>query len=176
MALPVIITRLIALAPMFIMPIIVLAIWAVLFYNGSPFLTQIIINILYLFLGIPFIVLVFLSIPLIAFSMYFSTSQYLETFYSGMVIAFFVFTIIIQYFYIKKTIRIVEEREQMPILQVVKREFNSDYRKNRLNKRKQTVKENVDFFDKITEHNKEKRQKEREERERLRKALTQSDV
>ncbi len=158
--------------PVIVLPFIVILIWMVFFYNGSPFLTQMLIQLGYLFMAIPLIVAIFLSVPLLAFGLFIGTTDYAEEFTTGLVILFFVFTILIQYFYIRRIIRDLEEREKMPIWQIIKRElFDKEYRRQIREMKKRRVEETRDYFDTITVLNKEKREKDKLERERLRKVL-----
>ncbi|RMG28099.1 MAG: hypothetical protein D6732_19495 [Methanobacteriota archaeon] len=158
--------------PVIILPFIVILVWMVFFYNGSPFLTQMLIQLGYLFLAVPLIVAIFLSIPILAFGLFIGTTAYAEAFTTTILVLFIVFTFLIQYFYVKRIIRDLEEKEQMPILQIIKRDlFDKEYREQMRQRKKKRVEETRDYFDTITILNKEKKEKEKLERDRLRKVL-----
>ncbi len=158
--------------PVIILPFIVILVWMVFFYNGSPFLTQMLIQLGYLFLAVPLIVAIFLSIPLLAFGLFIGTTEYAEAFTTTILVLFIVFTFLIQYFYVKKIITDIEEKEQMPILQIIKRDlFDKEYREKVRQRKMKRVEETRDYFDTITVLNKEKKEKEKLERDRLRKVL-----
>lgn len=158
--------------PVIILPFIVILVWMVFFYNGSPFLTQMLIQLGYLFLAVPLIVLIFLSVPMLAFGLFVTTTEYAEAFSTALLVLFIVFTFLAQYFYVKKIIQELEEKEKMPILQIIRRElFDKEYKENIRQRKKKRVEETRDYFDTITVLNKEKKEKEKMERDRLRKVL-----
>lgn len=167
--------RLQGFLPVIVMPIVVIGIWALIFYNGNPVLTQIVIQMGYIFFAIPLIVGIFLSIPILMFTLALADTQWNNAFANFLFISFFVGTFITQYFYIKRKVGEIEEREALPIWQVIRREFDRDYRRQQKIQRQQTVTENKDFFSQITDLNKEKRQKEKEDREKLRRVLTRAE-
>ncbi len=167
-----ILTKLYWYIPVLILPFVVILIWMVLFYNGSPILTQAIVQLIYIFVAIPLLVLIFLSVALITFGLALSSLNLGGVFGTGLFILFIVGTLTSQFFYVMRLIRTIERKEKLPILQVISREFNSEYRKEREEKRKNRVHETRDFFDQITVLTSEKKAKDRAERDRLRRVLT----
>ncbi len=164
--------KLVNYLPVIVLPFIVLLIWLLFFFNGSPLLTQLLTQLGLLFLAIPLIVIIFLSVPVLAFGLFLGTTQYIEEFAQIIIASFFVFTFIIQYFYIRRIIDQIEEKEKMPFLAVLKREFfDKEYRRQIQEKKKKRVEETRGYFDQITVLNKEKKEQEKMERERLRKVL-----
>lgn len=122
-------------------------------------------------IGIPLIVLTFLSIPMMAL-LFWAPSAGLDTEVTlalGAILG--VLILLGEYYWIKRQINIIEEREQMTIWQYLKRQTSSEYRAAKREERIANKEEAADYFDEISEMNRKRRELDREEKEKLRRAL-----
>jgi hypothetical protein len=161
--------------PVILLPVVLIGVWAILFFNGSPAFTQIMIQLSFIFIAIPILVAIFLTVPLIIFALALADTQYNEPFLYMIIVSMIVLTLLTQYFYIKRKVKELEEKENMTIMAIFRREMNSDYRKEQKRTKKETVEHSRGFFDEIAALNSEKRAKEKEDREKLRKVLTRGE-
>jgi len=122
-------------------------------------------------IGIPLIVLTFLSIPMMAL-LFWAPSVGLDTEVTLALSAILGVLILLgEYYWIKRQINIIEEREQMTIWQYLKRQTSSEYREKKREERIANKEQAADYFDEISEMNRKRRELDREEKEKLRRAL-----
>ena len=152
-------------------PIIAIGLWTLIFNSKNSYFTKIFVESGYLFVVIPLMVLTFLSVPAMMLMFWArATGQNREVTFAIVGVAIGM-SIIVEYFYIKRLIRQVEEKEQMGIFSIIKRELKRDTHEERRVKKEETKDEAQDFFSEITEMNKQRRELDIEEKEKLRKAL-----
>lgn len=152
-------------------PIIAIGLWTLIFNSKNSYFTKIFVESGYLLVVIPLMVLTFLSVPAMMLMFWArATGQNREVTFAivGLAIGM---SIIVEYFYIKRLIRQVEEKEQLPIMQILRRELKRETHEDRRVKKEQTKDEAQDFFGEITVMNKKRRELDIEEKEKLRKAL-----
>lgn len=154
-----------------VFPVATLGIWTLLFNSQNTLFTKIFIEGGYLIFVVPLVILTFLSIPAMALIFWANSAGFgQEMTYSILAVSIGV-TLIIEYFYIKRQIRIIEEREQMSFWKWIRREMDSETQQERSEKKVKTKDEAREFFDEISIMNKKKRDLDREQKEKLRKAL-----
>ncbi|MHA2501560.1 MAG: hypothetical protein ACXAE3_01625 [Candidatus Kariarchaeaceae archaeon] len=122
-------------------------------------------------LGIPLIVFTLLSIPTIAL-VFWAPSQGLArevTIAVGAVMI--VVTLIAEYYWIKRQINDIEEREGMSFWAYLRKEASSETRDKRRQDKIENKSKNQDYFSDITEMNRQRRELDRAEKEKLRRAL-----
>ena len=71
----------------------------------------------------------------------------------------------------KRQIKLIEERENMSIIDVIKRNFDGDYRKAKKEEKIENRDQAISFFDEISDMNKKRRELDEEEKNKLKKAL-----
>ncbi|MEK9715392.1 MAG: hypothetical protein VW394_01385, partial [Candidatus Heimdallarchaeota archaeon] len=79
--------------------------------------------------------------------------------------------LIVEYFWVKRQVKLIEERENMSIIDVIKRNFDSEYRKSKKEEKIENRDQAISFFDEISDMNKKRRELDQEEKEKLKKAL-----
>ncbi|MHA2089645.1 MAG: hypothetical protein ACW98K_02200 [Candidatus Kariarchaeaceae archaeon] len=151
-------------------PIIVLGLWTLIFYSRNSYFTKIFIEGGYLLVGIPLMVLTLLSIPMMMVIFWASATDNNEVSFALLSILIGV-SIIIEYAYLKRIIKQIEEKEELPILQILKRELRRDTHRVRKEKREVNKQEVTSFYDEITEMNIKASELDRQQKEKIRKAL-----
>ncbi len=164
-------TSISALIEIIAFPVVVLVLWQLLFNSKNSRFSKFVIEGGYLLLVIPIIVLTFLSVPLMAIAFWARSTDINAQFGLFFLGTFIGISLIVEYYYIKRMIKQLEEKEQMSFWQIIKRELNPDVRKERVKQKIETKEEAKSFFDEITEMNKERRELDREQKEKLRRAL-----
>ncbi len=151
-------------------PIVVLGLWALLFNSKNTFFTKFFIEGGYLIFIIPLTVLTFLTVPMILVLFWASATGKNEVSWAllGILVGI---SLIIEYFYIKRMIKQIEEKEQMPILDILRRELKRDTHKKRQKEKEQVKEEASSFYDELGELNRESRDRNREQKEKLSRAL-----
>ncbi len=152
-------------------PVIALGLWMFLFNSKSSRFTKFVIEGGYLVFAIPLLVLTFLAVPLMLVGFYARTSGYNREFGIIFLVSLIGFSLIFEYYYIRRIIRQIEEREQMSIWNVFRREINPEIRRLRAKNKIETKEEAVSFFDEISVMNKERRELDQEQKEKVRRAL-----
>lgn len=152
-------------------PVITLLLWTFLFNSKNSRFTKFVVEGGYVLFVIPIMVVTFLAIPLVAIGFWMNTTemtQEIVQFFTGLVI---VITIIVEYYYIKQVVKKIEEKEQMGIIDILKRELNPEYRKQRKVKQASRAEESDNYFSEISKMNDKKRMLELEKKEKLKRAL-----
>ncbi|MCY3414985.1 MAG: hypothetical protein INQ03_25265 [Candidatus Heimdallarchaeota archaeon] len=152
-------------------PVIVLVLWSLIFNSKNSRFTKFFIEGGYVFVVIPMMVLTFLTVPFFAVGFWLNSTDYSKEIVQLFIVIVIFATIIVEYYYGKKVISNIEEREQMPILQIIKRELDPEYRKQMKELRKERAEESGTYFDEITRMNERKRKLDLEKKEKLKKAL-----
>ena len=152
-------------------PVIALGLWMFLFNSKSSKFTKFVIEGGYLVFAIPLLVLTFLAVPLMLVGFYARTTGYTKEFGIIFLVSLIGFSLIFEYYYLRRVIRQIEEREQMSIWNVFRREINPETRRQREKNRIETKEEAVSFFDEIGVMNKERRELDQEQKEKVRRAL-----
>lgn len=152
-------------------PVIILVLWTLLFNSKSSRFTKFIVEGGYLILVIPLTVLTFVLIPFLTVAFWLNTTDS-----SKQIVQLFVFitigiVIIVEYYYIKRIVKQIEEKEQMSIWQVFKRELDPEIRKSRKQKLIDRSDESQSYLDAIEKMNAEKRKIDMDKKERLKRAL-----
>lgn len=159
------------LLQMFLFPVIVLGLWHLIFNSSNSVMTKIFVEGGYMLLGIPLIIVTFLSIPMLAL-MFWAPSAGKDTEVTqALLIVLGALTILAEYFWIKRQVNAIEEREQMSIWQFIRRELSKETRDQRRKDREESTEQSASYFDEISEMNRKRRELDREEKEKLRRAL-----
>lgn len=159
------------LVQILLFPVIILILWTLLFNSKSSRFTKFIVESGYLILVIPLTVLTFVLIPFLTVAFWLNTTDS-----SKQIVQLFVFitigiVIIVEYYYIKRIVKQIEEKEQMSIWQVFKRELDPEIRKSRKQKLRDRSDESQSYLDAIEKMNAEKRKIDMDKKERLKRAL-----
>lgn len=152
-------------------PVLAMLIWTLLFNSKSSRFSKLLIEGGYLVFAIPLIVITFLSIPMMGIMFWAKEKPYAQQISLTFMALWIGATLIIEYYFIKSRIKRIEELEQMPIWDVIKRDFSKEYRETKKKNMELNKVEAVTFFDEITDLNRQKRELDREEKEKLRRAL-----
>ena len=152
-------------------PIITLVLWQLLFNSKNSYFTKAVVEGGYMLLGIPLIILTFLSIPLMALLLWAQSQNIGSEITTALLVVLGLSTLIVEYYWIRRQIRMIEEREQMSIWAYLKRSTSKEYRENVAQEKKENKKQAESFFDEITDMNRKRRELDREEKEKLRRAL-----
>ncbi|MCE7737213.1 MAG: hypothetical protein GPJ54_20160 [Candidatus Heimdallarchaeota archaeon] len=152
-------------------PVLILILWTLLFNSKSSRFTKFVVEGGYLVLVIPLMVLTFVLIPFLTVAFWLNTTDM-----SKQIVQLFLFVtigivIIVEYYYIKRIIKQIEEKEQMSIWQVFKRELDPEVRKQRKLKLTERSEESQSYLDAIEKMNEEKRKIDMDKKERLKRAL-----
>ncbi|MCE7735974.1 MAG: hypothetical protein GPJ54_13920 [Candidatus Heimdallarchaeota archaeon] len=152
-------------------PVIILVLWTLLFNSKSSRFTKFVVEGGYLVLVIPLMVLTFVLIPFMTVAFWLNTTES-----SKQIVQLFVFItigiiLIVEYYYIKRIVKQIEEKEQMTIWQVFKRELDPDVRNSRKKKLVERSEESQSYLDAIEKMNEEKRKMDMDKKERLKRAL-----
>ena len=121
--------------------------------------------------GIPLIILTFLSIPMMALLFWANSQDIGKQVTTAMLIVLGFTILLVEYFWIKRQIKMIEEREQMSFWEYLKVSTSKEHRDAKEQKRKENKEEAASFFDEISDMNKKRRELDREEKEKLRRAL-----
>lgn len=152
-------------------PVIILILWTLLFNSKSSKFTKFMVEGGYLILVIPLMVLTFVLIPFLTVAFWLNTNES-----SKQIVQLFVFItigiiIIVEYYYIKRIVKQIEEKEQMSIWQVFKRELDPEVKKARKQKLNERAEDSQTYLDAIEKMNAEKRKIDMDKKERLKRAL-----
>lgn len=158
-------------AQLLLFPVIALGLWMLLFNSKSSKFTKIVIEGGYLIFAIPLLVLTFLAVPLMLVGFYARTTGYTQEFGIIFIVSLIGFTLIFEYYYLRRMVRQIEEREQMSIWKVFRRELDPETRRKRAQNRIETKEEAVSFFDEIGVMNRQRRELDQEQKEKIRRAL-----
>lgn len=152
-------------------PVVVLGIWHLLFNSTNPIITKILVEGGYMLLGIPILILTFLSIPMMALLFWAPSAGLDQEVTIGLGVVMLVLVILAEYFWIQRAIRQLEEREGMSVWEYLKKTASAEERAARKERKIKNKEQSEDYFDEITEMNRKKRELDREEKEKLRRAL-----
>ena len=122
-------------------------------------------------IGIPLIILTFLSIPMMALLFWAPSAGVSREVTVALIGVFGGLTLLAEYFWIKKQVNGIEDRENMNIWQYLRREMSKDVREQRAMDRLENKEQSTNYFDEISEMNRKRRELDREEKEKLRRAL-----
>jgi len=155
----------------FLFPIVTILLWHLLFNSSNVLFTKVIVEGGYMLMGIPIMIITILSIPTMGV-IFWANSQDLG---KEVILAVLAITgvviIIVEYVWIKKQINSIEEREQMSIWSYYRLQLSPEVRKSKMEARKKNKDEAASYFDEIQIMNQKRRELDREEKEKLRRAL-----
>ena len=152
-------------------PVIVLVLWQLMFNSQNAVFTKAIVEGGFMLLGIPVMILTFISVPTMAILFWANTRGIGRDVVSGILIVSLIIILIVEYFWVKRQIKIIEEKENMGIIDIIKRNFDSEYRKTKKTEKLENRDQAISFFDEISDMNKKRRELDQEEKEKLKKAL-----
>lgn len=122
-------------------------------------------------LGIPLMIITILSIPTIGVIFWANSQNLGREVILALLAIIGTIIFVVEYFWIKKQVNEIERREQMSIWAYYKLQFSSEVRKAKADARKRNKDESVSYFDEIHVMNKKRRELDRVEKEKLRRAL-----
>lgn len=122
-------------------------------------------------LGIPIMIFTILSIPTIGVIFWANSQNLGREVILAMLGVIGTIIFIVEYVWIKKQVVALQEREQMSIWTYYKLQFSSEVRQAKADARLRNKTEAVSYFDEIQEMNKKRRELDRIEKEKLRRAL-----
>ncbi len=154
-----------------IFPIVTLLLWTLMFNSKNSRFTKFVVEGGYILFVIPIMTLTFLTIPFVAIAFWMNTTDVTDEIVKLYMAVVIIFIIIVEYYYIKRVIGQIEEKEQMSIWDVMKREMSSEHRENRKLTRDKRANESTTYFDEISKMNDEKRKIDLEKKEKLKRAL-----
>ncbi|MHA2501556.1 MAG: hypothetical protein ACXAE3_01605 [Candidatus Kariarchaeaceae archaeon] len=155
----------------FAFPVVTITIWHLLFNSNNATFTKVVVEGGYMLLAIPLMVVTILAIPSMGV-IFWATSNELDREVVVALIAIIVtIIIIVEYFWIKRQVKAIEEREQMTIWEWLRLEVSAEVRQTRKTAKIANKEQAVTFFDEITGINRERRELDRIQKEKLRKAL-----
>ncbi|MEL0163981.1 hypothetical protein EB155_02610 [archaeon] len=152
-------------------PVIVLVLWQLMFNSQNAVFTKAIVEGGFMLLGIPVMILTFISIPTMAILFWANTQGYGRDAVTAILTISLIIILIVEYFWVKRQVKLIEERENMSIIDVIKRNFDSEYRKSKKEEKIENRDQAISFFDEISDMNKKRRELDQEEKEKLKKAL-----